>query len=108
MRKANVYFDGKLCGQLEETETGYRFSYTPAWFSDPSLPPISLTMPKDHETYESATFFPFFDGLIPEGYLLEKVRSKWNIPYQDRFGLLLKSGEDAIGAVSVQEIKEDD
>ena len=70
MRKANVYYDQKLCGILEESDDGYRFSYTSAWFKNPSLPPISLTMPKEKQVYESTTFFPFFDGLIPEGYLL--------------------------------------
>lgn len=106
MRKANVYFDRKLCGILEETDTGYRFRYTSAWYSDPSLPPVSLTMPKDKQVYDSPIFFPFFDGLIPEGYLLEKVVDKWSIPYKDRFGLLLKSGMDTIGAVSVEEAEE--
>lgn len=108
MRKARVYFDQKLCGYLEETDQGYRFTYTSAWFDDPSLPPVSLTMPKEKKVYESSVFFPFFDGLIPEGYLLEKVMDRWSIPFQDRFGLLLKSGADPIGAVSIEEEEKED
>lgn len=105
MSKGNVYFDSRLCGILEETDTGYRFSYTDEWFKNPELPAISLTMPKERQVYESTIFFPFFDGLIPEGYLLKQVIDRWGYQSKDRFKILLKSGMDTIGAVTIKEVE---
>lgn len=106
MSKGNVYYDSKLCGILEETDNGYRFSYTDEWFNNSDTPSISLTMPKDRRVYESTIFFPFFDGLIPEGYLLQLVVGRWGYQFKDRFKILLKSVMDTIGAVTIKEAKE--
>ena len=57
------------------------------------------------DTYTSKTLFPFFDGLIPEGWLLGIVSRNWKIDIKDRFGLLLVACRDAIGNVSVRESK---
>jgi serine/threonine-protein kinase HipA len=58
-------------------------------------------MPLTEETYESKTLFACFDGLIPEGWLLEIAEKNWKINYKDRMGLLLSCCKDCIGAVSV-------
>ena len=50
--------------------------------------------------------FPFFDGLIPEGWMLQVVSRNWKINIQDRFGLLIVSCKDCIGNVSIKEVKE--
>lgn len=105
MMKGKVYYDSVFCGILEETDTGYRFTYLDDWFNAPDAPAISLTMPKDRQIYESPVFFPFFDGLIPEGYLLKQVTDRWGLPYNDRFRILLKSGRDTIGVVSIEELE---
>ncbi len=46
---------------------------------------------------------PFFDGLIPEGWLLDVVQDTWKVNSGDRMGLLLVSCRDPIGNVSVRE-----
>jgi len=51
--------------------------------------------------YESPRLFSFFDGLLPEGWLLDVTSSTANIDANDKFGLLLHTGEDPIGAVSI-------
>jgi len=66
---------------------------------------VSLTLPLTQQTYYSKTLFSFFDGLIPEGWLLDVVRRNWKIDRNDRFGLLLVACKDAIGNVSIQEEK---
>ncbi|MCW3081692.1 HipA N-terminal domain-containing protein [Segetibacter sp.] len=33
--------------------------------------PVSLTLPLKDQPYTSNVMFPFFDGLIPEGWLLD-------------------------------------
>jgi serine/threonine-protein kinase HipA len=45
--------------------------------------------------------FPFFDGLIPEGWLLSIAAESWRINKNDRMGLLMACCQNAIGAVSV-------
>ena len=67
---------------------------------------VSLTMPLYKQTYTSKTLFPFFDGLIPEGWMLQVVSRNWKINIQDRFGLLIVSCKDCIGNVSIKEVKE--
>ena len=64
---------------------------------------VSLTLPLREEAYESNVLFSFFDGLIPEGWLLEMVTRNWKINYKDRFGLLLIACRDCIGDVVVEE-----
>ena len=64
-----------------------------------------LNETKISETYESNILFPFFDGIIPEGWLLEIAHRKWKVDINDRMGLLLSVCEDTIGAVSVKGVK---
>jgi serine/threonine-protein kinase HipA len=52
--------------------------------------------------------FPFFDGLIPEGWLLDVATKSWKINERDRMGLLLACCNDCIGAVSVEQINDDE
>ena len=64
--------------------------------------PVSLTMPVREEPYRANTLFPFFDGLIPEGWLLAVVERNWKIDGKDRFGLMLASCRDCIGDVHIE------
>ena len=101
-RKGIVYFNNIKCGIIEETDSGYIFKYDIEYISMDNSKAISLTMPLTTQEYFSEVLFPFFDGLIPEGWLLEIVISKWNIRKSDRMGLLLAVCEDTIGAVSIK------
>ena len=80
----------------------YRFIYDQEYMNRVDASPVSLTLPLSEEAYESKTLFPFFDGLIPEGWLLGAVSRNWKIDTKDRFGLLLVACKDAIGNVSVR------
>ncbi|MCI1734517.1 MAG: HipA N-terminal domain-containing protein [Bacilli bacterium] len=106
IRQGFVYFQGTFCGVLSETDTGYEFAYDSTWLDNPQAQPISLTMPLQKEPYFSHNFFSFFDGLIPEGWLLEVVVHNWKVSSQDRMGLALVSLTDPIGAVQVFRTKE--
>lgn len=88
-------------GRISETEAGYRFAYDADYLSLPDAEPISLTMPLQPEPYEAKTLFPFFDGLIPEGWLLDVAEKTWKLKTRDRMGLLLACCRDCIGKVSV-------
>ena len=101
MRKANVYMHGLLAGVLEEIEPGkeYRFRYVKGY--DGSS--ISLTMPKEQNTYTYDHFPPFFEGLLPEGDMLEGLLYQLKIDKYDFFSQLVAVGGDMVGAVTVEE-----
>ncbi len=101
MRKAKVLFHDEPAGILSETEEGYEFLYYPEYAASSEAEPISLTMPKRTEPYTSKILFPFFDGLIPEGWLLDIAEKNWKINARDRMGLLLACCRDCTGAVSI-------
>ena len=102
-RKAYVYVRTNFAGILSETDSGYSFAYDEDYLKSENASPVSLTLPLRDEPYDSGTLFSFFDGLIPEGWLLGVVSRNWKIDTKDRFGLLLVACKDGIGNVSVLE-----
>lgn len=106
MENAAVYYGTRKAGTLRRKETGYEFIYDPDYLTDPKATPISLSMPLTRTKYESARFFPFFDGLLPEGWLLELTCSAARIDKKDKFNLLLHTGGDPVGAVSVLRLED--
>lgn len=102
IRKGYVYVCDAYAGIIEENDNGYVFTYDDNYFNDTNTKSISLTMSKTKKTYESNVLFAFFDGLIPEGWLLNVVTNNWKININDRFSLLLASCADPIGNVSIR------
>ena len=98
---AAVFLRDKRAGLLERTGKGYRFTYDPDYLSEPHAQPVSLTLPLRSEPYESETLFPFFLGLIPEGWLLELTSRTLKIDPENAFDILLANGGDCVGAVTV-------
>ena len=101
-RRAKVLFKNELAGMLEETESGYRFTYN-GEFAKNKIP-VSVSLPPRAEPYESKTLFSFFEGLLPEGWYLDLVSSKLKIDKKDHFGLLLATCQDTIGAASIEAV----
>ena len=104
-RKAYVYVRDTYAGVLSETDSGYTFSYDRAYMLRADATAVSLTLPLRDEPYRSSTLFSFFDGLIPEGWLLNVISRNWKLLPTDRFGLLLKACKDPIGNVSIMEAR---
>lgn len=104
MKKAKVYMYDKLAGVLTEDENGFHFGYDQLYLKSESAEPISLTLPLSDKEYESNVMFPFFDGLIPEGWLLDIAQKNWKLNPRDRMEILLKTCHDCVGAVSIEEI----
>lgn len=103
MKIGFVYYDNEYCGTIiQDDNNRFIFEYDDAFFTNKDKRAISLTMPKSQKKYESNILFPFFDGLIPEGYLLEAAIRKYNISRNDRMTLLLKTCNNPIGIVSVR------
>jgi serine/threonine-protein kinase HipA len=104
MKQAKVYMHDLLAGVLVEDEKGYHFQYDQAYLQNPVTEPISLTLPLTDKKYDSAVLFPFFDGLIPEGWLLDIAQKNWKLNERDRMSILLATCSDCIGAVSIEPI----
>ncbi len=107
-RKAKVMYKDEWAGILSETESGYEFKYLESYMEDEKAIGISLTLPLREQSFTSQVMFPFFDGLIPEGWLLEIAYKHWKIDNRDRMGLLLTCCKDCIGAVSLIPISNDE
>ncbi len=106
-KKAKVLYDGVLAARLSETDEGYVLQYDKKYLLLPESKSISLALPKRKEPYRSNVLFPFFDGLIPEGWLLDIAVTHWKLKINDRFELLLTTCRDTIGAVTVEPDKTD-
>ena len=102
MRKARVLVNGIDAGILEELSEGkYKVTYAQEYYGAP----ISLTMPRKNNVYEFNRFPPFFEGLLPEGVMLEALLRKYKLDKNDYLGQLLKVGHDVVGAVSIEELR---
>lgn len=99
MRKAKIFVNDDLAGMLIEDNDGlYIFKYDEKYNKEP----VSLTLPVRKESYKSNILFPFFDGLIPEGWMLNIATKNWKINNTDRMGLLIACCYDCIGCVRVE------
>ncbi len=105
-RTAYVYVRDTFAGILRETDSGYSFIYDNDYLIGEKPLAVSITMPLQKEEYTSKTLFAFFDGLIPEGWLLNVVSHNWKIDRKDRFGILLVACKDPVGNVRIKEAKE--
>lgn len=108
MRRAQVLYRDIVAGELIEDDNGYTFTYNQSYLANHDAEPISLSMPLTVKPYQSNVLFPFFDGLIPEGWLLDISIKNWKINPNDRMGLLLACCKDCIGAIGILPIKEDE
>ncbi|WP_417371972.1 HipA N-terminal domain-containing protein [Gelidibacter japonicus] len=105
MRQAKILYDGIFCGMLTETDDGeFTFKYDDDYVNQYPDQFITFTMPVRNEKYRDKRLFPFFEGLIPEGWLLDIASKNWKINTNDRMGLLLACCQNCIGAVSVEPI----
>jgi serine/threonine-protein kinase HipA len=108
MRRAEVYLHEQLAGHLTQDEQGYTFTYAPAYLATADAEAVSLTLPLRPAPYVERVLFSFFDGLIPEGWLLEVAEKNWKLNARDRMGLLLACCQDCIGAVSIRPLQPED
>ena len=107
MRQAKVFYQDILAGILTETNEGdYVFQYEDAYVQAHPNNFITFSMPVSSLPYRDKRLFPFFEGLIPEGWLLDIASKNWKLNRNDRMGLLLACCRNCIGAVSIEPITE--
>lgn len=103
MRQGKVFYDSVFAGIIAETYDGeYTFSYDPAYIQEYPHQFLTFSMPVSDKVYREKRLFPFFEGLIPEGWLLDIASDSWKINKNDRMGLLLACCKNCIGSVSVE------
>ena len=108
MKRGKVYIKDVFCGIITESEEGYTFEYDKVYLNMDGATALSPTMPLTDETYVKEMMFPVFDGLIPEGWLLDFAQSSWKIDARDRMSLLLACCKDCIGNIGVIELKDNE
>lgn len=108
MRQGIIKYNNIKAGVITEQDNGeYWFEYDKDYVKNYPNQFVSFNMPVRTSPYVSKRLFPFFDGLIPEGWLLNIAAESWKINKNDRMGLLLACCQSTIGAVSVHPIKID-
>lgn len=100
MKKARIFVDNKLAGELQEIVRGknYRFIYLETYRGQS----VSLEMPTHKSMYEFDCFPPFFEGLLPEGMMLESLLRQTKIDRHDLMSQLITVGRDLVGNVTVE------
>ena len=86
MKRAVVFLRGIKVGILTEDENGYTFEYDADYLTSANAEAVSLTLPLSDKPYRDKVLFPFFDGLIPEGWLLDIAEKNWKIDALYRTG----------------------
>lgn len=107
-RRAIVRLDGRPVGTLEESSRIVTFQYDPAWLANGDAVAVSLTLPLRSDPYVTEGLHPYFENLLPEGWLLEIATTKLKIGKDDAFGLLAATCADCIGAVEILPAAEDE
>ncbi len=115
MKKGQVKFHDTIVGTVyqvigddDKDKNGYFFQYNEEYIKNPIHGPISQTLPVRQEPFRNEeNLIPFFDGLIPEGFLLDIALKNWKLNEKDRMELLLSVCNDCIGAVSIKKIEDE-
>lgn len=107
MKQGEVKLYDKRVGVITQTADGFEFCYDADYASVSTNEAISLIFPLQEKAYKSTILFPFFDGLIPEGWLLDIAERNWKINPHDRMELLITCCKDCLGAVSIERMEEE-
>jgi serine/threonine-protein kinase HipA len=104
MRIAIVMVHGNRAGVLIEVSPAeYYFEYDEKYDGEA----VSLTMPLNNKKYGYKSFPPFFEGLLPEGLMLEGLLKIAKIDKKDYFSQLIATGNDLVGSVTVKSMEDE-
>lgn len=99
----DVWLDGRFAGQLMRGEEDLvEFLYDDGYHADPTVTPLSASMPLRERGHGPDVVMPWLSNLLPDA---EEVRSRWAAKFGERrtdpFTLLAHMGQDAPGSVQV-------
>ena len=105
MEILSVYLYKLPVGELHREETKLSFRYFDSYLQLSKAVPLSrhlpLTTPGSSKTYYDADTRAFFENLLPEAGVRERVARSLGLSPENIFGLLQAIGGDCAGAVSV-------
>ena len=103
MKRGKVIIQDKIAGHVWQDDNGYWFKYTDEYINNPVYGQVSQTLPVEGKIFnDKKSMIAFFDGLIPEGWLLNIALENWKINEKDRMELLLAVCKDCIGEISIE------
>lgn len=95
IKKVKVYKDknwvGNLYKEVKKQKTTYRFRYYKKYLDNQNTPAISFSFPKKQQEYQSDILFPYFFGLLSEGFYKARQTKIMKIDEKDYFNLLVKT-----------------
>ncbi|MEY4581970.1 MAG: hypothetical protein RL701_6673 [Pseudomonadota bacterium] len=102
----DVYKGSRLAGVLERTQHGAEFRYATEYLAQAAgdaSQAVAVTLPLRVEPYPvfGTNLHAFFAGLLPEGLRMRALVRSVKTSEDDLFSLLVASGTDMIGDVSV-------
>jgi serine/threonine-protein kinase HipA len=98
MKTLYVFFENERVGELRQSdELTYSFVYDESWQKNKNAFPLSLSLPLDKVKFGNKTTLSFFENLLPEGELRDKLERSHNV--KGPFDFLEKFGLDCAGAV---------
>jgi len=105
MEILNVYLNDTLVGELRREGTELSFRYVESYLALPAPLPLSRHLPfsrqtPDHVFGDLATR-AFFENLLPEGGVRDRVARSLGLSRGNVFGLLEAIGGDCAGGISV-------
>lgn len=100
MKRAKIFVNGIWAGELTEMERGKNYIFT--YLENYKGPPVSLEMPIVQPLHHYDRFPPFFEGLLPEGVMLEGLLRQTKLDRNDFMGQLITVGGDLVGNVTVE------
>lgn len=105
-RSALIKYNRTTAGRLSKSSTGYVFTYDTEYLRISGSRPVSVTLPLREEPYQSKLLFPVFINMLSEGANKSMQCRMLKIDENDYFGLLLATGADSVGPISIQPINE--
>ncbi|MEX0943310.1 MAG: type II toxin-antitoxin system HipA family toxin [Pseudomonadales bacterium] len=101
----DVWVNSKKVGDLLREDHDYSFQYTELSTLDPARDLVSLTMPVRVKRYDTKVLMPPFQIALPEGALLENIRTRFGkmIDVSNDMNLLRMVGNNTIGRVRFSE-----
>lgn len=101
MHELHVYLHSQRVGTLSLVGGRLSFQYAVEALNNPSLWPLSQSLPLQREPFSDRQSRPFFAGLLPEGRMRNLVARQAQVSSQNEFGLLEFIGGECAGAVSI-------
>lgn len=99
-RHGVVWYGHHPVGDLREDDNRrLLFSYDQHWLNEGRFP-VSISLPLSNED-KAVDAGAFFAGLLPEGNVRQRICRKLGVQFTDDIGLLLKTGGDCAGALSI-------